>query len=393
MPPVVPTRRSGRQSAPSSPLALVSVPYRHGDLLAAGGDYPDEWDRLIPIRPICEMLGIDPATQTDKLRKGPWTNRWASPAVAADGNRGASPSVAADGRRRRMACLPLRELPVWLGGISARRVAPGVREILWALQLEVVPLLLQHFLSRVTPPAAPAASPALPPGSNTQALPASPLEQLQARERAAIEDELFYIRMQAGRVEAHAGLGPAAQYTLGELFARVERLEGRLGLELRLSKGRQESSSGVEGRGEPPAEPAARLVDPVLVELRAHVRGLQQLLERLQVAVGVESGNEIPCLAVAPPRTTAMTELSRVRAFLLECTAPLKNDKKSTRSSTSNGATLAVLAAAYGSWAERRGIPALGVQSFAHQLARLDTPRRLYRRRFYYALEVRAVSA
>ncbi|MBZ4317637.1 phage antirepressor N-terminal domain-containing protein, partial [Mycobacterium tuberculosis] len=71
------------------------------------------------------MLGIDPATQTDKLRKGPWTNRWASPAVAADG------------RRRRMACLPLRELPVWLGGISARRVAPGVREILWALQLEV----------------------------------------------------------------------------------------------------------------------------------------------------------------------------------------------------------------------------------------------------------------
>jgi hypothetical protein len=77
----------------------------------------------------------------------------------------------------------------------------------------------------------------------------------------------------------------------------------------------------------------------------------------------------------------------------LECTAPLKNDKKSTRSSTSNGATLAALAAAYGAWAERRGIPAIGVQSFAHQLARLDTPRRLYRRRFYYALEVREAMA
>lgn len=376
MPPVVPTRRSGRQSAPSSPLALVSVPYRHGDLLAAGGDYPDEWDRLISIRPICEMLGIDPATQTDKLRKGPWTNRWASPAVAADG------------RRRRMACLPLRELPVWLGGISARRVAPGVREILWALQLEVVPLLLQHFLSRVTPPAAPAASPALPPGSNTQALPASPLEQLQARERAAIEDELFYIRMQAGRVEAHAGLGPAAMATLRELFARIERLEGRLGLELRPSKARQESSSGAEGRGEPPAEPATDPGQGELVELRAHVRGLHRQLERLRGAVGVESGNEIPCLAVAPPRATAMTELSRVRAFLLECTEPLKNDKKSTRTGASMGTTLPVLAAAYGAWAERRGIPAIGVQSFAHQLARLDTPRRLHRRRFYYALEV-----
>lgn len=224
-------------------------------------------------------------------------------------------------------------------------------------------------------------------------MPASPLEQLQARERAAIEDELFYIRMQAGRVEAHAGLGPAAMATLRELFARIERLEGRLGLELRPSKARQEGSSGAEGRGEPPAEAATDPEQGELVELRAHVRGLQHQLELLRGAVGVESGNEIPCLAVAPPRATAMTELSRVRAFLLECTEPLKNDKKSTRTGASRGATLPVLAAAYGAWAERRGIPAIGVQSFAHQLARLDTPRRLYRRRFYYALEVRMVTS
>lgn len=212
-------------------------------------------------------------------------------------------------------------------------------------------------------------------------------------ERAAIEDELFYIRMQAGRVEAHAGLGPAAMATLRELFARIERLEGRLGLELRPSKARQEGSSGAEGRGEPPAEAATDPEQGELVELRAHVRGLQHQLELLRGAVGVESGNEIPCLAVAPPRATAMTELSRVRAFLLECTEPLKNDKKSTRTGASRGATLPVLAAAYGAWAERRGIPAIGVQSFAHQLTRLDTPRRLYRRRFYYALEVRMVTS
>lgn len=374
MPPVVPTRRSGRQSAPSS--ALVSVPYRHGDLLAAGEDYPDEMDRPVPLRPFCDRLGIALPPQLRRLKGVPWATVIKMI------------TVGTDGRRRSLAALPLRALPMWLATINPRKVTPGAREVLEAYQCEAADVLRRHFLPRVAPPAAPPASPALPPGGDVQ-LPASPLEQLQARDRAAIEDELFYIRMQAGRVEAHAGLGPAAQYTLGELFARVERLEGRLGLELRPSKARQESSSGAKGRGEPPAEPATRLVDPVLVELRAHVRGLQQLLERLQVAVGVESGNEIPCLAVAPPRTTAMTELSRVRAFLLECTAPLKNDKKSTRSSTSNGATLTVLAAAYGSWAERRGIPALGVQSFAHQLARLDTPRRLYRRRFYYALEVR----
>ena len=378
MPPVVPTRRSGRQSAPSS--VLVSVPYRHGDLLAAEGGYPDEMDRPVPLRPFCEHLGIDLPSQLKMLKGVPWATMVMIT------------TVAADGRRRSLAALPLRALPMWLALINPRKVTPGAREVLEAYQCEAADVLRRHFLPRVAPPAAPPASPALPPGGDAQ-LPATPLEQLQARDRTAIEDELFYIRMQAGRVEAHAGLGPAAQYTLGELFARIERLEGQLGLELRPSKGRQDGSSGGEGRGEPPAEPATRLVDPVLVELRAHVRGLQQLLERLQVAVGVESGNEIPCLAVAPPRTTAMTELSRVRAFLLECTAPLKNDKKSTRSSTSNGATLAVLAAAYGSWAERRGIPALGVQSFAHQLARLDTPRRLYRRRFYYALEVRAVSA
>ncbi|HNC94900.1 MAG TPA: hypothetical protein PKW90_02185, partial [Myxococcota bacterium] len=235
--------------------------------------------------------------------------------------------------------------------------------------------------------------PAAPPAPVELPAPPSPMALLGARELAAIEDELFYIRMQAGRVEAHAGLGPAAMATLRELFARIERLEGRLGLELRPSKARQESSSGAEGRGEPPAEATTDPEQGELLELRAHVRGLQHQLELLRGAVGVESGNEIPCLAVAPPRATAMTELSRVRAFLLECTEPLKNDKKSTRTGASRGATLPVLAAAYGAWAERRGIPAIGVQSFAHQLARLDTPRRLYRRRFYYALEVHAVAA
>lgn len=379
MPPVVPTRRSGRQSAPSS--AIVSVPYRHGDLLAAGGDYPDEMDRLVPLRPFCERLGIDVATQTRKLRGVPWATQvimtW----------------VAGDGRRRSLAAIPLRVLPMWLVTINPGKVTPGVREVLEAYRCEAADVLRRHFLPRGAPPGVPPASPPMPPGGDAQALPASPLEQLQARERAAIEDELFYIRMQAGRVEAHAGLGPAAMATLRELFARIERLEGRLGLELRPSKARQEGSSGAEGRGEPPAEAATDPEQGELVELRAHVRGLQHQLELLRGAVGVESGNEIPCLAVAPPRATAMTELSRVRAFLLECTEPLKNDKKSTRTGASRGATLPVLAAAYGAWAERRGIPAIGVQSFAHQLARLDTPRRLYRRRFYYALEVRMVTS
>lgn len=241
------------------------------------------------------------------------------------------------------------------------------------------------------PPPAPPASPPLPPGADAQALPASPLDRLKARDRAAIEDELFYIRVQAGRLEAHLGLGPVDRYALGELFGRIERLQGQLGLELRPPGAMTTRLGEAEGHGEPPSREAKGVEEPELVELRAHVRGLQQLLERLQVAVGVESGHEIPCLTVSPPRTTPMVELSRVRAFLLECTEPLKNDKKSTRTSASRGVTAAELAAAYGNWAERRGIPSLGVQSFTHQLARLSTPRRLYRRRFYYALEVRPV--
>ncbi len=371
MPPVVPTRRSGRQSAPSS--ALVSVPYRHGDLLAAGEDYPDEMDRPVPLRPFCERLGIDVATQTRRLRGVPWATQvmmtW----------------VAADGRRRSMAALPLRALTMWLENINPRKVAPGAREVLEAYQCEAADVLRRHFLPRGGPPA----SPPLPPGADAQALPASPLDRLKDRDRAAIEDELFYIRVQAGRLEAQAGLGPVNRHALGELFARVERLEGQLGLELRPPGAMTTRLGEAEGHGEPPSREAKGVEEPELVELRAHVRGLQQLLERLQVAVGVESGHEIPCLTVSPPRTTPMVELSRVRAFLSECTEPLKNDKKSTRTSASRGVTAAELAAAYVNWAERRGIPSLGVQSFTHQLARLSTPRRLYRRRFYYALEVR----
>lgn len=374
MPPVVPTRRSGRQSAPS--FALVSVPYRHGDLLAAEGDYPDEMDRPVPLRPFCDRLGIALSPQLTRLRGRAWT--CVTMIVT---------QIPGDDQARELACIPLRSLPMWLVLINPRKVAPGAREVLEAYQCEAADVLRRHFLPRGGPPA----SPPLPPGADAQALPASPLDRLKARDRAAIEDELFYIRVQAGRLEAHLGLGPVDRYALGELFGRIERLQGQLGLELRPPGAMTTRLGEAEGHGEPPSREAKGVEEPELVELRAHVRGLQQLLERLQVAVGVESGHEIPCLTVSPPRTTPMVELSRVRAFLLECTEPLKNDKKSTRTSASRGVTAAELAAAYGNWAERRGIPSLGVQSFTHQLARLSTPRRLYRRRFYYALEVRPV--
>lgn len=374
MPPFVPARRSRRQSAPASPLALVRVPYRHGDLLAAGGDYPDEWDRLVPIRPICEMLGVSHRAQTRKLRLGPWTNR------------GPRASVAADGRQRQMVCLPLRELLVWLGGISARRVAPGVREILWALQLELVPLLLRHFLPPA-PPAAPQPARELPPAP-VQTLPRPSAALLRARDMEAIEDELLFLKTQAGRLEAHAGLREPVRHAIGELFERVERLERRLGLALVAPAWRP---GGDAGRTDVPEEHPEGEVDPELGALRVAVRQMRDQVEGMKGCIGVAPGDELPDPVEVAPRETALTTPARVRAFLLECTEALEPAGRASRARKPRGMTATELALAYDGWAEPRGIPPLGAHALAQQLARMDTPRMQYRRRFYFAVRLRVV--
>jgi hypothetical protein len=207
----------------------------------------------------------------------------------------------------------------------------------------------------------------------------------------AIEDELFYVKMQAGRLEAHAGLGEPVRYALRELFARVERLEGRLGLALVPPAWVRGGSGGVPGRTDVPEEPPEGSLYPQLEALRVAVHQMRGQVEGLKGRLGVGPGDELPNPAVVAPRETAVTTAARVRAFLLECTETLEPDVRTMRARKPVGMTASELAVAYDAWAEQRGIPPLGAHALAQQLANLDTPRMQYRRRFYFAVCLRAV--
>ena len=157
----------GQPTDPKAPvhpahLALVSVPFQGGALLAAAGSYPEEGDRPVPLAPFCERLGINADTQRKKLARVTWT----CPVVM-------TVQIPGDDQARRLACIPLRALAGWLFTINPGKVAPEARPALVAYQREAADVLYRHVL----------APPAPVPGGPTWAQLAADLEQLRGEVR------------------------------------------------------------------------------------------------------------------------------------------------------------------------------------------------------------------
>jgi hypothetical protein len=78
----------------------------------------EDGDNMVPIKPICEAVGVDFSSQLQKLKSDPILN---STMVL-------STTVGADGKNREMVCLPFRYVFGWLFKIDARNVAPDAQE-------------------------------------------------------------------------------------------------------------------------------------------------------------------------------------------------------------------------------------------------------------------------
>lgn len=74
--------------------------------------------KLVPIKPICEALGIDYARQFQKLKD----DEDLGPII------GLTPTVAADGKIREMVCLPMEFIFGWLFTINPKNVKPEAQE-------------------------------------------------------------------------------------------------------------------------------------------------------------------------------------------------------------------------------------------------------------------------
>lgn len=90
---------------------------------------------FVPIKPICEAIGIDVESQRDKIQADEILS---STAVF-------STAVAADGKEREMYCLPLRYVYGWLFTINPKNVAPEAREAVAVYRRKCYDVLYEHF--------------------------------------------------------------------------------------------------------------------------------------------------------------------------------------------------------------------------------------------------------
>ncbi len=91
--------------------------------------------KYVPIRPICEILGLDFSAQRQKIERDEILG---SSVVM-------TTTVGADGKQREMYCLPLKFIFGWLFTIDTSRVNSEVRPTVVAYKLECYNALYEYF--------------------------------------------------------------------------------------------------------------------------------------------------------------------------------------------------------------------------------------------------------
>lgn len=90
---------------------------------------------FVPIKPICDAIGIDVDAQRNKLNADEFFNSTTAIITA----------VAADDKEREMYCIRLRDVYGWLATINPGKVASEAREIVTRYRRECYDVLYEHF--------------------------------------------------------------------------------------------------------------------------------------------------------------------------------------------------------------------------------------------------------
>jgi hypothetical protein len=201
---------------------------------------------FVPIRQMCELLGIGYQGQIDRIRRDAVLQKYEAEVLVANPEGGGAQATN---------CLALKYVPGWLFGITASRVREEVREKLILYQEQVYDIIWQAFRDEVEPLAR----------EKFDIKP--PLDDLAAIEQMGLA--IYRLARQQRAMEARLD---NVEDTLWEVDERtrddVERLRGELNaLELRLA---------------PPAKRA------IITEAQA--AELSQAVKTVAMAVGKQSG-------------------------------------------------------------------------------------------------------
>lgn len=95
----------------------------------------DKENILVPVRPICEALGVAYEPQFTKLKEDEFLGSTITPSVI----------VAADGKAREMVCLPFEFIFGWLFTINPKNVKEEAREAVMQYRVECYRALFSYF--------------------------------------------------------------------------------------------------------------------------------------------------------------------------------------------------------------------------------------------------------
>jgi len=95
-------------------------------------------DKFVPIKPICDALGIATNKQIEKIKEHPILSSTATLRV----------SVGADGKDREMFVLPYEYIFGWLFTIDSRNVKPEAAETVLKYQIQCYHILYDHFIMK-----------------------------------------------------------------------------------------------------------------------------------------------------------------------------------------------------------------------------------------------------
>ena len=93
---------------------------------------------LVPIKPICDCLGIDHSAQVAKIKEHPIYSS----------TMGMNTTVAADGKDREMFSIEFEFIFGWLLSIDSRKVNPEAKEAVLKYQLECHKALYNYFTQK-----------------------------------------------------------------------------------------------------------------------------------------------------------------------------------------------------------------------------------------------------
>lgn len=95
----------------------------------------DNKERLVPIKPICEAMGIEFEPQRRKLNEDDFLSSVTTSGVA----------TGSDGKQYEMVCLPLEFVFGWLFTINPKNVKEEAREAVSRYRIECYRALYRHF--------------------------------------------------------------------------------------------------------------------------------------------------------------------------------------------------------------------------------------------------------